>query len=66
MTLQTNTAITSTPAHGRLQPWKSQWPPQGPVSPLKTKAQKGQNVVLVEGGGGAYPNKIMESQGVRF
>lgn len=48
----------------KAQPWKKVWPPSGPVEPIGNQIKRG-NVVLFEGGG-AYPNKIKESEGSRL
>lgn len=49
----------------KRQPWKGQWPPRGPTQPASNQAKTGEPVILLEGGG-AYPNKIKETEGSRL
>jgi len=49
----------------KSQPWKSQWPPSTPVQPGGEQATAGKAIIL-QGGGGAYPNNIRPTEGVRL
>ena len=49
---------------GKSQPWKRIWPPQQEVRPIGNQVKNGK-VILFEGGG-AYPNKIKDSEGRRL
>ena len=49
----------------KRQPWKAQWPPRGPTQPASNQVKKGEAVILLEGGG-AYPDKIKETEGSRL
>lgn len=50
----------------RSQPWKANWPPKEPTQPVGNRVTKGEKMVIMEGAGGAYPNKIKESEGRRL
>jgi len=49
----------------RVQAWKRVWPPTESVKPAAEKAPKGQMKNLGETGG-AYPNYIKPTEGVRL
>jgi len=49
----------------RNQPWKTVWPPAEEVKPASEKSRAGQMRVLYAGGG-AYPNFIKPTEGVRL
>jgi hypothetical protein len=48
----------------RSQPWKSSWPPIHSVKPASEQARAG--ALMLQGGGGAYPNFIKSTEGVRL
>jgi hypothetical protein len=49
----------------RFQPWKPLWPPTQAVKPATEKSLRGRQTVL-HAGGGAYPNYIKPTEGVRL
>lgn len=49
----------------REQPWTKVWPPVEEVKPASEKSKAGQMRVLYNGGG-AYPNFIKPTEGVRL
>jgi len=49
----------------RIQAWKPIWPPTHAVTPATEKSHMGQQTVL-HSGGGAYPNYIKPTEGVRL
>jgi hypothetical protein len=50
----------------RRQPWKVQWPPRGPTLPASSQAKEGEAVIILDTGGGAYPNRMKETEGTRL
>jgi len=49
----------------RVQAWKQVWPPSGAVQPASEKDLTGRIKVLHQGGG-AYPNFIKATEGIRL
>ena len=49
----------------RVQVWKGIWPPTQAVTPIRENGAAGQTQVLHQGGG-AYPNFIKATEGVRL